>query len=165
MYVWRSEDEKYINSSNDAIMYKVIERPSLLVWWVISDMIPSTMRTCEIMAKLVCDANLLRDSDYRVKRLGFSNKICNACELGIKEDIKHLIMQCPHYEGIRSEMWDVLKAIEDRYVQNLILEPLEYFYVIMGKHPEEVPFESMLKIWLVSSRYITQIYKSAIASR
>ena len=163
--VWRSEDERYINSSNDAIMYKVIERPSLLVWWVISDLIPSMMGTCEIMAKLVCDANLLKDSDYRLKRLSFSNKICTACELGIREDIKHLIMQCPHFEGIRSEMWDVLKAIEDRFVQNILLEPLEYFYVIMGKHPEEIPFESMLKIWLVSSRYITQIYKSTIAGR
>ena len=162
---WRIEDEGYVNSTKDNIMYKVIEIPFYLVWWVISDLIPSMMGTCEVMAKLVCDADLLKANDYRLKRLSFSHKVCNACELGIREDIRHLIMQCPHYEGIRSEMWDVLKAIEDPLVQDVLSEPLEFFSVIMGKHPTHVPFDSMLKFWMVSSHYISHIYRLAIRQR
>ena len=162
---WLIEDEGYVNSTKDNIMYKVIERPFYLVWWVISDLIPSMMGTCEVMAKLVCDADLLKANDYRLKRLSFSHKVCNACELGIREDIRHLIMQCPHYEGIRSEMWDVLKAIEDPLVQDVLSEPLEFFSVIMGKQPTHVPFDSMLKLWMVSSHYISHIYRLAISQR
>ena len=128
-------------------------------------MIPAMVSTCELMAKLVGDANLLKSSDYRLKKLSFSNKICTACNLGIREDIKHIVMQCPQYEGTRSEMWDVLKAVNDPIVQEVLDEPLEFFYVIMGKHPINVPMESMVKIWLISSHYITRMYRHAINAR
>ena len=82
-----------------------------------------------------------------------------------KEDIKHIVMHCPEYEGTRSEMWDVLKAVNDPIVQEVLDEPLEYFYVIMGKHPVNVPMESMVKIWLISSHYITHMYRHAIKTR
>ena len=162
---WSLEDHEYSVSKGDALMYNVIEEPHFLTWWLLSDMIPSMVSTCKLMAKLVCDANLLKSSDYRLKKLSFSNKICTACELGIKEDIKHIVMQCPEYEGTRSEMWDVLKAVNDPIVQEVLDEPLEYFYVIMGKHPVNVPMESMVKIWLISSHYITHMYRHAIKTR
>ena len=145
-------------------MYQVLEEPRFLTWWLLSDMIPATVSTCELMAKLVGDANLLKSSDYRLKKLSFSNKICTACDLGIREDIKHIVMQCPQYEGTRSEMWDVLKAVNGPIVQEVLDEPLEFFYVIMGKHPINVPMESMVKIWLISSHYITRMYRHAMLS-
>ena len=114
------------------------------------------------MAKLVSDTSLLKSSDYRLKKLSFSHKICTACDLGIREDIKHIVMQCPHYEGIRSEMCDVLKAVDDPVVQQVLSEPLEFFNVIMGKHPADAPFESMIKLWLITSRYITRMYRQVI---
>ena len=162
---WNMEDKEYSDSKNDAIMYHVMEEPRFLTWWLMSDIIPSMVSTCEVMAKLVCDANLLKSSDYRLKKLSFSHKVCTACELGIREDIKHVVMQCPQYEGTRSEMCDVLKAINDPHVQEVLEEPLEFFPVIMGKHPANVPFESMFKIWMVSSQYITLMYRHAINAR
>ena len=162
---WRMEDVDYNNSNNGSLMYCVIERPLFLVWWMLSDLIPSMTRTCESMAKLVCDASLLKSNDYRLKNLSFSHKICNACYLGIREDIKHLVMQCPLYEGERTEMWDVLHNIDDIFVQNVISDPLEFFYIIMGKHPINVPFESMVKLWTVSGQYIARMYKHATLNR
>ena len=162
---WNMEDKEYSDSKNDAIMYHVMEEPRFLTWWLMSDIIPSMVSTCEVMAKLVCDANLLKSSDYRLKKLSFSHKVCTACELGIREDIKHVVMQCPQYEGTRSEMCDVLKAINDPHVQEVLEEPHEFFPVIMGKHPANVPFESMFKIWMVSSQYITLMYRHAINAR
>ena len=158
---WRKEDEEYSEINKDSILYQVTDKPRI-TWWAISDLIPSLISTCEIMAKLVCDTSLLKSSDYRLKKLSFSHKICTACDLGIREDIKHIVMQCPHYEGIRSEMCDVLKAIDDPVVQQVLSEPLEFFYVIMGKHPIDAPFESMIKLWMVTSRYITRMYRQVI---
>ena len=62
-------------------------------------------------------------------------------------------------------MCDVLKAINDPHVQEVLEEPHEFFPVIMGKHPANVPFESMFKIWMVSSQYITLMYRHAINAR
>ena len=107
---------------------------------------------CEVLAKLVCKASLLKDHDYRLKSKSFSQKVCNACYLGIREDTKHIVMQCPTFEGIKSEMFDIINAIEDENVQRNMNETDDLFNIIMGKHPMEIPFDSMLKIWLVSSR-------------
>ena len=108
---------------------------------------------------------LIEACQSKVKPLISYNMICTACTLGIREDIKHIVMQCPQYEGTRSEMWDVLKAVNDPIVQEVLDEPLEFFYVIMGKHPINVPMESMVKIWLISSHYITRMYRHAINAR
>ena len=110
---WKKEDDEFSQVNNDSILHCINEKPRCITWWVLSDLIPSMVSIFEIMAKLVCDTSLLKASDYRLKKLSFSHKICIACELGIREDIKHIVMQCPHYEGIRSEMFDVLKAIDD----------------------------------------------------
>ena len=41
------------------------------------------------------------------------NGFGGSCDLGILEDPNHFIMQCPKYEGIRSEMIDVIGASEE----------------------------------------------------
>ena len=89
---WRKEDEEYSVTNKDSILYQVTEKPRCITWWAISDLISSMVGTCEIMAKLVCDTSLLKSSDYRLKKLSFSHKICTACDLGIREDIKHIVM-------------------------------------------------------------------------
>ena len=59
-------------------------------------------------------------------------------------------------------MTALLLAIDDLFIQEILKEPSEFFDVIMGIHPENVPFESMLKLWIVTSRYISQMYKQAV---
>ena len=132
-------------------MYKTIDKPYFLNWWFLSDLIPSVISNCERMAKLVCNASLLKDHDYRLKSLSFSHKVCTECTLGIREDLVHMVMQCPDTEEIKCEMFEVINAIEDDHIKTLMFEQLEVFYILMDKHPPGIPFESMIKIWLVSN--------------
>ena len=67
-------------------------------------MVPSMTGVCEIMAKLVCNASLLEDYDYPLKNPNLSHKVCTECYLTIREDVTHLVMQCPAYEGIMVEI-------------------------------------------------------------
>ena len=103
------------------------------------------IRDSEIMAELVCDTSLLKDSDYRLKNLSFSHKVCTECYLGIREDLNHLVMQCPHFEGNRAEMLDVLDAIDDQYVRDALEDPQKIFNILMGHQPVSLPFLSALK--------------------
>ena len=65
-----------------------------------------------------------------------------------------MVMQCPDTEKIKFEMFEVINAIDDDHVMALMLEHQDVFYILMGKHPPNIPFQSMIKIWLVSSHYI-----------
>ena len=69
-----------------------------------------------------------------------------------------MVMQCPDMQELRSEMFNVLDPIDDVYVKDILTEQQEVFYSLMGKHPTGVPFESIVKLWLTSSRYICKMY-------
>ena len=142
-----------------------MNRPYFLNWWILSDLIPDIISNCEVMSKLVCNSSLLKDHDYRLKKQSFSQKVCTQCMLGIREDTMHLVMQCPDTELIKGEMFEVLSAIDDDHVSNALQDQHNIFYILMGKHPPDVPFDSMLKIWLVSSHYIPRMYRRLLSKR
>ena len=159
------EDREFDDTCQNTFLYRIIERPFFLSWWIISDLIPARISDCEIMSKLVCNSSLLKDSDYRLKNLSFSHKVCIECYLGIREDTNHLVMQCPANEGIRSEMQDVLNSIDDLHVKRTMEDPQNLFNTLMGHQPVGMPFESALKIWDVSSRYISRMYRRVTCNR
>ena len=162
---WQMEDNEYNLDCPNTFMFRIIDRPYFLTWWIISDWIPSMTGDCEIMAKLVCNTSLLKDSDYRLQNLSFSNKVCTECYLGIREDVNHLVMQCPTYEGDRAEMLDVLNSIDDEYVKAALDDHQDIFNVLMGKHPIGIPLSSAFKIWAVSSHYISRMYRKITRDR
>ena len=162
---WQLEDEGYELNRCDALMFHVIDRPFYLIWWIISDMLPHLTNNCEIMSKLVCKASLLKDHDYRLKRKSFSHKVCVRCVLGIREDVNHVVMQCPCNEGIREEMLDVIKAIDVDKSTRLLSEPQNVFKTLMGYHPIDMPLEFMINVWVISSKYIADMYRQVIRSR
>ena len=41
----------------------------------------------------------------------------------------------------------------------------DLFSILMGKHPIGIPLEFMVIIWLISSKYITDIYNGVIKER
>ena len=45
-----------------------------LTWWYLSDKYPQTIRSCEIVARLVCHASLLKTDDVRLKRHNRSDR-------------------------------------------------------------------------------------------
>ena len=79
--------------------------------------------------------------------------------LGISEDLTHLVMRCPANEDLKSKMFDVIKRTEDEHIEKVMSEHHDISPILMGKHPAEVPFESMTKLWLTSSRYISEMYR------
>ena len=91
--------------------------------------------------------------------------MCSECYLGIREDVNHLVMQCPAYEGDRAEMFDVLNTIADDYVKIALSDQQNIFNVLMGKQPNDTPLSSAFKIWAVSSHYISKMYRKIIRDR
>ena len=94
------------------------------------------------MAKPVYDVRLLR-----LKVSSFGSNVCNACDRGMVEDIRHLMMQCRCNEDIRVGTYTELHLIEDDIINTTMSEPHVIFYNIMGRHPEGALFESMIKLW------------------
>ena len=162
---WQIEDYEYSLSCPNSFMSRIIDKHFFLTWWIISDSVPSITGECETMAKLVCNCSLLKDSDYRLKNLSFSNKVCSECYLGIREDVNHLVMQCPAFEEDRAEMLDLLNTIEDDYVKTALLDHQNIFNVLMGKQPNDTPLSSAFKIWAVSSHYISKMYRKITRDR
>ena len=160
----QKEDEEYDLHRSNALLFKVIDRPFYLIWWIIPDLMPYLTNNCEIMSKLVCNASLLKEHDYRLKRKSFSHKVCNLCDVGIREDVNHIVMQCPNNEGTRKEMLDVIKSINEASVVTTS-QPQNLFGILMGQHPEDVSFEIMLKVWVTSSKYISDINRRVLRSR
>ena len=62
-------------------------------------------------------------------------------------------------------MFEVLNGIDDEDVRKVLDEQQKVFYVLMGKHPNDTPIESMIKIWLVPSKYISKMYRRLINKR
>ena len=65
----------------------------------------------------------------------------------------------------RTHLFEVIKEIDDDHVKALMLEHQDVFYILMGKHLPNNPFQSMTKIWLVSSHYISEMYRRLISER
>ena len=128
-------------------------------------MYPEKMRMCEIMASLVCDTSLLRSTDYRLKNKSFSTKVCDKCELGVLESVKHLVMQCPFYSNESSELFYAISRLDSETAKRVINEPQQYFMTLMGKQPEGASFEEMLDVWMLAGETISRLYKSAIYGR
>ena len=167
--VWEKEDEDcillYKQPHQDILLFKIIGSSYYLVWWILAGMFPRKTRMCEAMATLVCDTNLLKSVDYRLKGKSHSQKVCNKCYLGIVESIHHLVMQCPSCVEDRIEMYRQIGELDCVYAQRILSNPQEMFHTLMGKHPEQVPFKAMVNVWMISGHFINKMYARAIAGR
>ena len=167
--VWAKEDEDcitlYKQPHQNILLYRVTSKPYFLIWWLLSDLYPSKISMCENMARLVCDASRLKATDYRLKGKSHSNKICVKCDLGIIENIHHLVMQCSFYVDNRTEMYAELRARANDATHRIMDEPQHIFYYLMGQNPEGVSFEDMLDFWLVSGKHINGMYMRALVGR
>ena len=80
-----------------------------------SDNLPQTQGMCKTMSRLICHASRLKDDDFRLARGSHSEKVCTACDLNIKESIKHLVMQCPASEELKADMFKEIIKYDDRF--------------------------------------------------
>ena len=161
--VWAKEDDDctlmYKQPYQRYLLFDITEKPYYLVWWIIADIFPRKTRMCETMAAFVCDTSLLKASDYRLKKKSHIHKVCTKCNLGLVEDIRHLVMQCPFLEPERRIMYDSLDQADSDVAKRVANDAQNYFNVIMGKQPEYATFQDMVEIWLNTGEQICNMYR------
>ena len=91
--------------------------------------------------------------------------MCNRCDLGCIEDVKHLIMQCPYFEAKRARMYEEIKQLNTDELNEVQSNTQEIFYVILGKHPSDAHFENMIQFWLITGTYICEMYDEIVTGR
>ena len=91
--------------------------------------------------------------------------MCDKCDLGILESVKHLVMQCPFYSEESCELFNAISRLDSEAANRVVKEPQQYFKVTMGKQPDYASFEEMLDVWMLSGDAISRLYKGAINGR
>ena len=122
-------------------------------------------KICEIMAKLVSHASRLKGDDIRLKGLPLSHKACSNCDMFVKEDLFHIVMQCPAQEITRRELYKVLHQQDNSLERIFLGSPREVFSWFIGKTMEDKDITEMFNIWTISGRFITDMYYYACLNR
>ena len=89
-FTWHLKDDEYQLCMNESLMIRVVDRPYYLIWWIISDLMPELTSTCEIMAKLACNASLLKAHYYRLKSKSFSHN-CAMLATSVSKKIQTIL--------------------------------------------------------------------------
>ena len=164
--VWNKEDEDcnflFSQGRETPLILKIIERPFYLIWWIISDRFPKYMKMCEKMASIVTVSSLLKANDVRLKNKSFWSKVCVKCDLSTTEDLKNVVLQCPHFENTRGEMFNEISHLNCDMINNALGNAQEILNFLLGKQPENVSTEQMMRLCLISGKYITRIYDEVI---
>ena len=63
------------------------------------------------MDAIATDARRFKSNDFSLNNVSFWSKVCARCDLGIEENAKYEIMQCPLYEEVRKEMFLDIKGL------------------------------------------------------
>ena len=58
-------------------------------------------------------------------------------------------------------MYNEINGLNDQGVARVMSDCQGPFYVLIGRHPQGIDFETMLILWRVSSRYISKMYRRA----
>ena len=82
-------------NQSQSIIYDILKT----VWWQISDSIPTLMKQCEVIAKLVCDTSELKSDKQHLRNELWTTRICECCDLFELEDARHVIISCPRGGG------------------------------------------------------------------
>ena len=166
--IWQHEDEDclimYKQPNPDNILFYIIGNAYYLIWWLISDLMSGNMKMCEILASIVCDTSLLKSTDYRLKK-PFSFKMCERCDIGILEDARHVILQCPFFSGQRVNMFSEIEDVCPIWKLSISYQGYDILHILLGKQPNNITFEEMLDVWLIAGKHISSIYRSVITGR
>ena len=167
--VWGMEDEEIQivrgQLRKEKLLLQVLDKPYYLNWWIMSDISRLIIEHYEIMARLVCDTNLLKSCNLRYEGTSIASRFCYACDLGIEENTNHIVMQCPASENDKQAMFNELNKLDNPEVNDILSKPAEVFLCLMGKHPEDISFDSMYALWTISAKYISGIYKRVTKDR
>ena len=130
-----------------------------LVWWSLADKFPRQIRDCEILAKIVSHAIILKADDFKYKNLPGTEKMCDHCNEFEIEHARHLILRCSHFERDRDAMFNEIHQIEDGSGIIFFGNNVDMLYTILGRPNDQLTDEQMEKIRLIILKYVATIYR------
>ena len=86
-------------------------------------------------------------------------------DLGIEENIFHLVMQCPHFEHDRVKMFQKLKDLGNTEVDRIVDNIHDLYFILMVKHPEGDELSVMIDLWDIAAKHISRMYTRAITGK
>ena len=144
------------------LLTRICPNPRYLTWWNLSNKYGETIYFCEIMAKIISHASLLKCDDVRLKHLAPGNRTCSLCDLYVVEDVYHITMQCPGTQQLQREMFNELESDAD--VQAILaINERHYLSLCLGMHPKDGIVEVMDRLWSISGKHIHRIYKYVLS--
>ena len=151
---WKIEDmywysTRMLHKDND-LLAKTMPYTRHLNWWDMSDRFPNRIKECEVMAKLISHASKLKSDDVRLKCLTTSYTTCIQCDMFQREDLFHVIMQCPKQDTLRREMYDTLNRCNENFRPLIDEHPHDVFNWLIGK---EIPSLDIYAMYSFSQNY------------
>ena len=117
------------------------------------------MRLCEVVAKLVCHASMLRCDDITIKGLNRSYRQCALCDLTSLDDGNHLLLQCPACQVEREQIFDDIKIIPDGSGMVALDNERDVLALPLGKTIHVLPMQQVEKLWLIMANGVYRIYR------
>ena len=166
---WDLEDVfwqvEFRTRGNLDLISRVSNNCKYLTWWYPSDKYPQTMSLCEVMAKFVCHASLLKADDVRFKNLNRSSRFCSHCDLSEEDNIGHLVLHCPHFQSQRNAMFEEIQAIRGNDESIFQNGRCDILGILLGKSVETISTVQMDEVWLTAARHITTMYNLSLRLR
>ena len=129
-----------------------------LTWWFISDRFPKLTPMCESLAKLFCQASLLKVDDARLKGSSLASKFCSLCELGIVEDARHLVLQCPVFQDERAAMFSEIRRLPNNLGANALDNDADILGTLLGRSIDGYTIDAngdgLVDIWQIHRYYV-----------
>ena len=143
------------------ILSNVCGGAKYVVWWAIADTNHQLMKCCETMVRLVTHASLLRTDDVRLKGSTIASRFCVNCDLSAMDDVRHLVLSCPRWQLMRTEMMEEISRIADGSGRAILDSQCDLLYVLLGKPVTGFTFEQMVLVWIIAAKSITKMYNSS----
>ena len=140
------------------LLSSISENSSYLIWWQIADDNHQLMNKCETVVKLLSHASILKDDDVRLKGSPMFSKFCEDCDLGVVDDVRHLVLQCPKRQVKRTEMMNAIENIPDGCDPVLLNSRYDLVIALLGGLGNTFTYEQKSMILAISADYISKVY-------
>ena len=81
------------------------------------------------------------------------------------EDVRHVIMHCPHVNELRAEMFNCFNEMTDDLGKSIIESSDNLFFTLLGKRCIEVNDDANREFNVIASFYISKMYRLIIRER
>ena len=87
------------------------------------------------------------------------------CDYYVPEDIRHILMQCPHFHDEREKMLQDIYNIDPQVKSMFIDNPSLVYPWLLGKTSDICGLDMMNEVWRISGHTINMMYKQVVRMR